>query len=176
MEATERDLLLQFFWTRDETDAIGTPAKLKDWLVGLGLLGAEEVVTDDDVRLARHFRAAALGLCATHSGYPSDPRSAATIDELNAKAPLKVTVGPYGRLDVEPGGTGVAKALSSLLAIGYKATVAGEFVRFKACKGCGWAFFDESKNGSKIWCDMGSCGTRAKMKAYRARKKSENPS
>ncbi|MBK7127679.1 MAG: CGNR zinc finger domain-containing protein [Dehalococcoidia bacterium] len=38
-------------------------------------------------------------------------------------------------------------------------------------QGCGWAYYDESKNGSKKWCAMGLCGTRAKMKAYRERKK-----
>lgn len=172
MEPAERDLLLQFLWTRDETDSIDSPAKLKEWLVGLALLGADEQVSDDDVRLARHVRAATRGLCAVNSGFPVDVRTAAVVEELNARAPLQVTVKADGTLGVVPGGTGVARALSSLLAIGYQATLTGEFSRFKACKGCGWAFYDESKNGSKIWCDMGLCGTRSKMKAYRSRKKS----
>ncbi|MBK9612605.1 CGNR zinc finger domain-containing protein [Candidatus Amarobacter glycogenicus] len=63
------------------------------------------------------------------------------------------------------------RALAQFLAIAYRATVEGEFGRFKACQGCGWAYYDESKNGSKKWCAMGLCGTRAKMKAYRERKK-----
>ena len=171
MDATERDLFLQFLWTQDETDAIGTPEQLKEWLVGLGLLDPDATVTDTDVRLARHVRAATRGLCAANNGWPLDPRTAATIEELNAQAPLQVTVKPDGTLGVVAGGSGVARALSSLLAIGYTATVSGEFVRFKACKACGWAFFDESRNASKKWCDMGSCGTRSKMKAYRERKK-----
>ena len=84
---------------------------------------------------------------------------------------MKVTIGPGGGLQVAPGGTGVAHALAKFLAIEHKATIEGEFCRFKACKGCGWAFYDESRNGSKKWCDMGLCGTRSKMKAYRERKK-----
>ena len=171
MDANERDLLLQFLWTQDETDAIGTPERLKEWLVGLELLDPDSSVTDSDVRLARHVRAATRGLCAANNGYALDPRTAGTIEELNALAPLQVTVKPDGTLGMVPGGSGVAQALASLLAIGYRATLSGEFARFKACKGCGWAFFDESKNASKKWCDMGLCGTRSKMKAYRERKK-----
>ena len=169
MDPADRDLFLQFLWTRGDTDAIDSPPKLKEWLVGLGLLEPDEQVTDDDVRLARHLRAASRNLCGNTDGGP-DPRTQAAIDELNARAPLKVTVAPGG-LAIAPGGSGVARALSNFLAIGYRATTSGEFSRFKACKGCGWAFYDESKNGSKKWCDMASCGTRSKMRAYRERKK-----
>ena len=171
MDAAERDTLLQFLWTQGEADTIATPAGLREFLAGLELLGAESIVTDADVRLARHVRAATRGLCAANNGWPLDPRTAATVEELNALAPLQVTVKHDGTLGVVPGGTGVPRALSSLLAIGYRATLTGEFSRFKACKGCGWAFYDESKNVSKKWCDMGLCGTRSKMKAYRLRKK-----
>jgi len=171
MDPAERDLLLQFLWTRDETDLIGTPALLKEWLVGLDLLDPAESVTEEDVRLARHLRAATRGLCAVNSGEPLDPRSAETIEALNARAPLQVTVQSNGSLGVVPGGSGVPRALAALLSIGYRASLAGEFSRFKACKGCGWAFYDETKNASKKWCDMGACGTRSKMKTYRERKK-----
>lgn len=171
MDPADRDLFLQFLWTRDETDSIDTPGKLKDWLTGLGMLDGDEAVTEDDVRLARHSRAAARAMCVANSGYPLDPRTHLAIEELNARAPLKVTAGPAGGLQVEPGGSGVPRALARFLAIAYRATVEGEFGRFKVCQGCGWAYYDESKNGSKKWCAMGLCGTRAKMKAYRERKK-----
>ena len=171
MDADERDLLLQFLWTQDAEDAIDTPEKLKTWLVGLGLLGERETVSDDDVRLTRHFRAATRSLCAVNNGAPPDERTNRVIAQLNESAPLKVTVRAGGQLDVEPAGNGVARALSTILAVGYKATVAGEFPRFKACKGCGWAFFDESKNSSRRWCDMGTCGSKIKVRAFRERQK-----
>jgi predicted RNA-binding Zn ribbon-like protein len=171
MDADERDLLLQFLWTRDAEDTIDTPEKLKTWLVGLGLLGSDEPVSEADVRLARHFRAATRSLCAANNGMPLDERTNKVIAQINDVAPLKVTVRPYGQLDVEPGGTGVPRALSSILAVGYKATVTGEFPRFKACKGCGWAYYDESKNSSRRWCDMGVCGSKTKVRAFRERQK-----
>lgn len=172
MDPADRDLLLQFLWTRDFEDHIDTPEKLRGWLVGLDLLGPDDPVTDDDVRLARHLRSATRNLCAANSGGELDPRTNQVIDQINAIAPLKVTVGQGGALGVAPGGSGVHRALSTLLSIGYQATVDGEFVRFKTCKACGFPFYDGSKNGSRIWCDMNACGTKEKMRAYRARKAS----
>jgi predicted RNA-binding Zn ribbon-like protein len=38
--------------------------------------------------------------------------------------------------------------------------------RVKACPGCGWFFLDTSKNRSRRWCSMSTCGASAKSKAY----------
>jgi len=45
--------------------------------------------------------------------------------------------------------------------------------RIKQCPGrdCGWLFLDISKNGSRRWCEMEVCGSRAKARAYYARKR-----
>jgi predicted RNA-binding Zn ribbon-like protein len=42
----------------------------------------------------------------------------------------------------------------------------------KACQehGCRWVFYDHSRNRSSTWCAITLCGTRAKMRAYRARR------
>jgi predicted RNA-binding Zn ribbon-like protein len=32
------------------------------------------------------------------------------------------------------------------------------------------AFYDRSKNSSRTWCSMSSCGNRAKTRAYRGRR------
>jgi predicted RNA-binding Zn ribbon-like protein len=34
---------------------------------------------------------------------------------------------------------------------------------------CGWLFLDTSRNRSRRWCDMGSCGNRAKVRRFRER-------
>ena len=36
----------------------------------------------------------------------------------------------------------------------------------KECPGCGWLFLDHSRNGSRRWCDMRTCGSRDKMRRY----------
>jgi predicted RNA-binding Zn ribbon-like protein len=41
----------------------------------------------------------------------------------------------------------------------------------KECPGCGWLFLDGSRNSSRRWCDMQTCGSRDKMRRYyRARR------
>ncbi|UCG54310.1 MAG: CGNR zinc finger domain-containing protein [Dehalococcoidia bacterium] len=39
-------------------------------------------------------------------------------------------------------------------------------------KGCGWLFWDSSRNKSRRWCDMQDCGNRAKVRRYYHRAKS----
>jgi predicted RNA-binding Zn ribbon-like protein len=40
--------------------------------------------------------------------------------------------------------------------------------RVKACpgEGCGWIFLDQSRNRSRRWCDMQSCGNREKARRH----------
>ena len=42
---------------------------------------------------------------------------------------------------------------------------------FCANPACDWLFLDESRNHTRQWCSMGSCGSRAKMARYRSRKR-----
>lgn len=46
--------------------------------------------------------------------------------------------------------------------------------RLHACggEGCEWMFLDLSKNASRRWCSMATCGNAAKVKKFRSRKKS----
>jgi predicted RNA-binding Zn ribbon-like protein len=46
-----------------------------------------------------------------------------------------------------------------------------ERVRICANDTCRWVFFDESRAGRRRWCDMASCGNRAKAARHRARAK-----
>lgn len=45
-----------------------------------------------------------------------------------------------------------------------------ELSRLKQCPpdDCHWLFIDRTKNGSRRWCDMGTCGNRAKKMTHRA--------
>jgi predicted RNA-binding Zn ribbon-like protein len=47
--------------------------------------------------------------------------------------------------------------------------------RVKECPheegGCGWLFYDASKNKSRRWCTMADCGSRAKMRRMYARRR-----
>ena len=46
--------------------------------------------------------------------------------------------------------------------------------RIRECPGagdCGWLFYDTSKNGTRRWCSMEGCGSRAKMRRQYARQR-----
>jgi predicted RNA-binding Zn ribbon-like protein len=47
----------------------------------------------------------------------------------------------------------------------------GSFERIKQCPAddCGWLFFDHSRNDSRRWCDMATCGNRTKGRRHRER-------
>jgi predicted RNA-binding Zn ribbon-like protein len=38
---------------------------------------------------------------------------------------------------------------------------------------CRWVFYDTSRTGRRRWCDMATCGNRAKAARHRARKRDE---
>jgi len=44
-----------------------------------------------------------------------------------------------------------------------------ELSRVKECPNCGWLFLDTSKNQSRRWCSMNTCGARDKMRRYHGR-------
>ena len=48
-----------------------------------------------------------------------------------------------------------------------------ERIRICASDTCQWVFYDASRTGRRRWCDMSTCGNRAKAKRHRARTKGE---
>ena len=52
-----------------------------------------------------------------------------------------------------------------------------ELKRVRECEGnnCGWLFVDTSRNRSRRWCDMKSCGNRAKARRHYKRKRTAGP-
>jgi predicted RNA-binding Zn ribbon-like protein len=48
--------------------------------------------------------------------------------------------------------------------------------RVKSCPSCGWFFLDKSRNGSRRWCQMATCGNNAKARAwYRRHRRHRRP-
>jgi predicted RNA-binding Zn ribbon-like protein len=41
----------------------------------------------------------------------------------------------------------------------------------EAIDGCGWLFYDETRNGRRRWCSMKDCGNRAKVRRFYAKNK-----
>lgn len=95
--------------------------------------------------------------------------------ELFADAVAAVTLGVEGRdeLVLVPRGEGVDLLLGHVVVEVLGAQQDGSWPRMKACRmqGCGWAFFDGSRNRSSRWCSARICGSRQAARDYRARRR-----
>jgi predicted RNA-binding Zn ribbon-like protein len=133
------------------------------WLVEHGLAAASETV---DLESVRALREALRTLLLSHNGSPVDADAISALSELSREAGVVVAFAADGNAWLDAAGP-VGRAL----AIVAHASADGTWERLKVCPAddCRWAFYDFSRNHSRTWCSMGSCGNRAKARAYRSR-------
>jgi predicted RNA-binding Zn ribbon-like protein len=169
------DLVREFVETLEidgetRSEELRTPELLESWLKKRGLLSPTVTLRDEDLSRALELREALRGILLAHNGVPVGREPFEAFDRLAADASLSVrVVGGGARL--EPVGSGLEGAIGRIAAIVYEAGVEGTWPRLKACAAddCQAAFYDASRNRSGTWCDMSSCGNRAKVRAYRQR-------
>jgi predicted RNA-binding Zn ribbon-like protein len=80
--------------------------------------------------------------------------------------------GSYARAFV-PVGDAFAGLMIPIVESAADAMILGELGRVRRCADgrCPRVFFDRTKNGRRRWCDMSTCGNRAKAARHRARRK-----
>ena len=142
------DLLVDFLNTldvEDDTDQLADETGHRRW-------AGDHGVAPGDRKQARRLRDALRSL--VDGGDASLPELA-----------LPVTSGPEGV------GLGARTAAEAALASAVVLQIQGRLGRVRLCGGedCRWAFYDESRNGSRQWCSMGVCGNRQKARTYRAK-------
>jgi predicted RNA-binding Zn ribbon-like protein len=158
----------------DGSDDIADPAALRDWLAERRLIDERAELSEADVRQAQAFREALRKLLLANNGDALDPAAVEALNVAAKGAELQVRVAPDGSAELAPVRTGMDAAIGRLLAIVHTAMADGTWSRLKACAlhdSCEWAFYDWSKNRSGTWCDMKTCGNRAKARAFRERHK-----
>ncbi|QEV18445.1 CGNR zinc finger domain-containing protein [Streptomyces alboniger] len=170
----------------DRAPAPGGLALIQELVNSLDLeSGADRLDTEEgrnafglapgDVAAARELRESLRAACLAHAGHPAHA-PVRELSELLAAGPLLVKVdGASGAASLAPAdGSALTARVASAIA---EALVSGTWLRLKACEAvtCRWAYYDRSPAGRSRWCDMGVCGARAKMRAYRARKSASSP-
>jgi predicted RNA-binding Zn ribbon-like protein len=98
------------------------------------------------------------------------------IDRTARRAGLRPRFGRGGP-DLVPSQEGVPGALGRIVAVAFLADLQGAWEGLKECAGddCNAVFFDRSKNHSGRWCSMSTCGNRAKVRAWRERRRADDP-
>jgi predicted RNA-binding Zn ribbon-like protein len=142
-------LLVDFLNTLDEedgSDVLGTTTGLRDW-------AAAHRVKPGDLAETRAIRDALRSLVT--GGQPVLP---------------SVSLQP----SCEGGGVSLRAdtAAEAALAAVVTLTIQGRMPRVKLCQSetCRYAYYDQSRNGSRAWCSMEVCGNRAKARTFRARR------
>jgi predicted RNA-binding Zn ribbon-like protein len=79
------------------------------------------------------------------------------------------------RIGHRHGDSPVDDALATLAAPIVGELASGKPERFRTCANntCRWTFYDTSPTGRRRWCDMRTCGNRAKAARHRQRTRSE---
>src|SRR6187200_1176092 len=93
---------------------------------------------------------------------------------LHARQVIELVPGPDGcYVDHRHVGDPVDDALARLADPLVMELTAGHPERVKVCASdtCQWIFYDDSRTSRRRWCDMATCGNRAKAARHRARER-----
>jgi len=158
----------------DGVEAFDEPDDLAVWLSARGLLGSGVEVSQGDVKVAVAVRESLRDLAGVTGGRPMPAASSARLDAVAVVCGLRPRFEPGGVLSLAPELDGVAGAMGRLLGIVVAAAGSDDWLRLKTCRNssCRWAFYDTTRNRSAVWCDMATCGSRAKARRYYERRRS----
>lgn len=138
--------------------------------------GLEELeLTAQDAVALRQLREALRAVCLAHATTDMPPEVLDALSHQLSAAPLVLTVDRTGDAMLRPSdGLSGVPAFTARIAMGVAAAQEdGSWQRLKACQAsdCRRVYYDHSPTGRSRWCSMAVCGSRAKMRAYRARRR-----
>jgi predicted RNA-binding Zn ribbon-like protein len=103
------------------------------------------------------------------------PAAGRAIDLVNrtmlARQRFILICGQDGTLDHRHEGDAIDDVLARLAERVARQTISPDVDRLRICASdtCDWVFYDSSRTGRRRWCDMNTCGNRAKAARHRAR-------
>jgi predicted RNA-binding Zn ribbon-like protein len=148
-------------------DALDSLEKASAWCLSNGL---SPVRNRAHLQQLRDFRETLRDLLFANSG-AGDPSGAwERLRPFLASTRLSLAVNPSYGLELKPEDKG---PIASLLAVVYESQLLGTWARLRACRkaSCRFAYFDRTKNASRAWCSMATCGNQAKAQRRRQRER-----
>lgn len=161
-------------WTSDRVeDRLDEPAWLEAFLARWELGAAGAPTPEQKAALADLRTVLRRMIEAVHAGRPPRPGDVETLNEYLAW-PLVRRLDRDGdgyRLALAPLKAGWGTVLAEIAASFAELLAGGQLERLKLCNdpGCGFAFYDETKNRTRRWCSPATCGNRFKVRRYRSR-------
>ena len=144
---------------------------LADWSRVRGLAADAVVLGEADLVKLRGLRVELVELM--RAGTPD--AEVVRTDRLGISVSSTLRLDEDGRVQALPSGRGWRYVASLLLIEMYAAQLEDTWRRLKTCSNrrCSAAFFDRSRNSSRVWHDVAVCGNLANLQAHRARKRSQ---
>lgn len=157
-----------------------------DWFVNRGVihregadraraqLTAQPTAADRDLARVRAVRQALREIAEAIAEHRVPGSSALDVVNraLRARQIIELVASPDGcSVDHRHVGDPVDDALARLAEPLVTELTAGHPERIRICASdtCEWVFYDTSRTGRRRWCDMATCGNRAKAARHRAR-------
>jgi len=152
-------------------DELGTLEKANAWCLSHGLT---PVQNQAHLEQLRDFRETLRDLLFANNGEGDAPDAWERMRPFLASTRLNLAVNPTSGLELKPEDKG---PIASLLAVLYEAQLLGTWRRLRACRklSCRFAYFDSTKNSSRAWCSMATCGNQAKAHRRRQRERNLSP-
>ncbi|RQS19711.1 CGNR zinc finger domain-containing protein [Burkholderia sp. Bp8998] len=179
---------LDFLNTVADTGKTRDEDKLADWAAVRAWAGKSGLLAEADLaRFLRHSRQDGADELAALHDFREDAYAALahlTADEggrAGARAAdrlaeaIRDAIGRSrfdaadGRFAWRPDARAAARWIDAA-ALGFEHLMRGDdFARVRQCGRCTWFFIDRGRGVGRRWCDMRTCGNRAKVEAFRER-------
>jgi predicted RNA-binding Zn ribbon-like protein len=168
------------FWNLDNgEEQLVNAAALAEWLIQRGLVNRGTRLSRADFQRALDVREGLRALLLVNNGAAANRSAIESLNRALGPPALFVQLDASMPPDFKAQRRDFDAALAVIGTIAAVAQLDGRWPRLKACRGdhCGWAFYDHSRNQAGSWCAMSVCGSRAKARNYRNRKRrSHSPS
>jgi predicted RNA-binding Zn ribbon-like protein len=148
-------------------DGLDSLEKASAWCLSYGL---RPVKNQAHLQQLREFRETLRDLLFANNGEGDAPNAWERLRPFLASTRLSLAVNPNHGLELKPEDKG---PIASLLAVVYESQLLGTWPRLRACRkaSCQFAYYDRTKNASRAWCSMATCGNQAKAQRRRQRER-----
>ncbi len=159
--------------TSSNQEELVSPGVLSAWLVEHGLVDRRLALRESDRRRVLEVREGLRSMLFVNNGALADPEVLGRLNRRLRTPRIYIQFGVGDTPEFKPQPRDLDGALAMIATIVALSQLDGSWSRMKACRGrdCGWAFYDHSRNQASSWCAMSVCGSRAKVRAYRKRRR-----
>ena len=159
--------------TSSNQEELASPRAVSRWFVEHGLFDRRYALTESDRCRVLEVREGLRTMLFANNGASEDPEVLARLNRALRAPRIYVQFAVAATPEFKPQPRDLDGALALIATIVALSQLDGSWSRMKACPGpdCGWAFYDHSRNHASNWCAMSVCGSRAKVRAYRKRRR-----